>query len=82
MFTRPSSGEKQSLGCASATITAEYFRLRCEGPQGSSVRIDGRFLKRAATTRSDVPVVSAIVTIRSGSGEVLYNARDRFEWHP
>jgi len=81
-FARPGAGTKQSLGCVEAVIRSETFRLRCDGPQGSTVTIDGRFLSRLATSRRDVPVVSAVVTVRSGSGEVLYKARDRFDWQP
>lgn len=81
-FTRAGVGTKESLGCVEAVIKADVFHLRCDGPQGSTVRIEGRFLNRLATTRSDIPVVSAVVTVRSGGGEILYNARDRFEWQP
>ena len=66
---------------------ANWFLARTSGERISTMTcmvraIDGRFLNRHATTRSDVSVVSAVVTVRSGSGEVLYKARDRFEWHP
>jgi len=27
-------------------------------------------------------VMSAVVTVRAGSGEVLYSARDSFRWQP
>jgi len=81
-FTRAGVGTDQSKGCVEAKIGPEYFTLKCDGPQGSAVMIQGRFLNRVATSRSDVPVVSAVVTVRSGSGEILYNARDRFEWRP
>lgn len=81
-FARAGVGTEESLGCAEAKIGVEYFKLTCDGPQGSTVLMHGRFLSRVATTRRDVPVVSAAVTVRSGSGEILYNARDRFEWRP
>jgi hypothetical protein len=47
-----------------------------------TVTIDGKFLTRLATTSLDTAVLSAVVTVRSGSGEILYSARDSFVWHP
>jgi hypothetical protein len=46
------------------------------------VTIDGKFLTRLATTSLDTPVLSAVVTVRSASGEIVYSARDSFVWHP
>jgi hypothetical protein len=65
-----------------ARISATAFHLRCDDPQLGSVTIDGRFLTRFVTTRLDAPVVSAVVTVRDGAGEVLYKAQDSFEWRP
>ncbi len=76
------SGTRESPGCLQAAITADAVHLRCEGPQGSTVTIDGKFLTRLATTRLDMAVLIAVVTVRSGSGEVLYSARDQFGWQP
>jgi hypothetical protein len=76
------SGSKEPAGCVQAVITADAVHLRCDGPQGSTVTIDGRFRTRLATTRLDIAVLNAVVSIRSGSGEVLYSARDQFVWRP
>ena len=81
-FTRPGAGTEESVGCDEAVIRADAVHLRCNGFQGGTVIIDGKFLTRLATTRLDVPVVSAVVTVRSGSGETMYSARDRFTWQP
>ncbi len=75
-----SSGTEQGVSCLEATITAASFHLRCEDRQVGSVTIDGKFLTRVATNRLDTPVVAAVVTIRSGSGDILYSARDSFAW--
>jgi hypothetical protein len=58
------------------------IHLRCESPLVGIVTIEGRFLTRLATNRLDTPVVSAVVTVRSERGEVLYSARDSFVWQP
>ena len=81
-FARTEVGTGYPSGCVEARINATSVHLRCDYPQVGSVVIDGRFLTRLATTRLDAAVVSALVTVRSGSGEVLYNARDSFVWHP
>ena len=71
-----------SVYCQEAVINATNFHLRCDDPQMGVVTIKGSFLSRFATTRLDAPVVSAVVTVRTGSGEILYNAQDRFTWEP
>ena len=76
------SGAEQSVVCLEAVIRVDTLHLRCDDPQVGTVTIDGTFLTRLATTRLDAAVLTAVVTVRSGSGEVLYNARDRFEWQP
>jgi len=81
-FAQTTSGAEQSVACFEAVIRADTVHLRCEDPQVGTVTIDGKFLTRWATTRLDVAVLTAVVTVRTGSGEILYNARDRFEWHP
>ncbi|HVH66432.1 MAG TPA: hypothetical protein VM716_01045 [Gemmatimonadales bacterium] len=68
--------------CLEATISTTTVHLRCEYPQVGTVTIDGRFLTRFATDRLDAAVLSAVVTVRAGSGDVLYNARDSFLWQP
>ncbi len=75
-----SSGTEQGVSCLEATITTASFHLRCEDRQVGIVTIDGKFLTRVATNRLDTPVVAAVVTIRSGSGDILYSARDSFAW--
>ena len=77
-----SGGSKQEMGCDQAVIRAETVHLRCDYSQVGTVTIDGRFLTRLVTTRLDAPVLSAFVTVRSTSSEILYRARDSFVWHP
>ncbi len=81
-FARATGGTEQPVACLEALIRADTVHLRCDDPQVGTVTIDGRFLTRLVTDRLDVAVVSAVVTVRDGSGEVLYKARDSFEWHP
>jgi hypothetical protein len=81
-FAPTTGGMEQPVACLDAVIRPETLHLRCDDPQLGSVTIDGRFLTRFVTRRLDAPVVSAVVTVRSGSGEILYRARDSFEWHP
>ena len=76
------SGSEQQVACMQARISATAFHLRCDDPQLGTVTIDGRFLTRFVTTRLDAPVVTAIVTVRDGAGDVLYRAQDSFEWRP
>jgi len=76
------TGSEEQVACIQARIGATAFHLRCDDPQLGSVTIDGRFLTRFVTTRLDAPVVSAVVTVRDGAGEVLYKAQDSFEWRP
>ncbi len=67
---------------ASATAgNKDQVHLRCDFPREGTVTIDGRFLTRLATSRLDAAVLSAVVTVRSGNGDVLYDARDSFVWH-
>src|ERR687887_2608269 len=79
-FTR--TGTRHEAGCTQAVIQAQTVQLRCELERVGTVVIDGRFLTRFATTRLDVPALSAFVTIRNGRGETVYRARDSFVWHP
>jgi len=81
-FARTTSGTEQPVACSEAVIRANSVHLRCDDPEVGTVTIDGTFLARLVTTRLDAAVLSAVVTVRSGSGEVLYKARDSFEWHP
>ena len=81
-FAQRTSGVEQPAPCLEATISAVTIHLRCDYPQVGIVTIEGRFLTRLATNRLDTPAVSAVVTVRTGSGEVLYSARDSFVWNP
>jgi hypothetical protein len=81
-FAQTTAGTEQAVACLEALIRADTVHLRCDDPQVGTVTIDGKFLTRLVTTRLDAAVVSAVVTVRAGSGEVLYRARDSFEWHP
>jgi len=69
-----------TVACVEAQISAQNFHLRCDDPQVGTVTIDGRFLTRLASNQLDAAVVSAVVTVRAGSGEILYSARDSFRW--
>ena len=81
-FAQTTSGTEEAASCLEATISALTIHLRCEYPQVGIVTIEGKFLTRLATNRLDTPVVSAVVTVRAESGEVLYSARDSFVWQP
>ena len=82
-FVQTTGGAEQAMACLDALIRADTVHLRCDDPQmGTTVTIDGRFLARVATDRLDTAVLAAFVTVRSGSGEILYRARDSFKWHP
>src|SRR5881628_3211163 len=63
-----------TVACLEAVIKAETVHLRCDDPQVGTVTVDGRFLTRFVTSRLDAAVVSAVVTVRTGSGEILYRA--------
>ena len=80
-FASATAGTKDEESCSEARITAATVHLRCDFPREGTVTIDGRFLTRLATSRLDAAVLSALVTVRNGSGDVLYNARDSFVWH-
>ena len=79
-FAQATSGTEESEACLEARISAGAIHLRCDYPQVGTVTIEGRFLTRLATNRLDTPVVSAVVTVRAQSGEILYSARDTFVW--
>jgi hypothetical protein len=81
-FASAAAGTKDQEGCSEARITAATVHLRCDFPRDGTVTIDGRFLTRLATSRLDAAVLSAAVTVRSRTGDVLYSARDLFVWHP
>jgi inner membrane protein len=81
-FTESGTRAKRVVVCEEAVISASAVRLRCEDPRVAFLTIEGTFPRRIATEALDAPVVSAVVTVRSATGEVLYRARDQFTWHP
>ena len=81
-FAQTGTGTEQPMACLDVLIRADTVHLRCDDPQVGTVTIDGRFRTRVATNRLDTAVLAAVVTVRSGSGEILYQARDSFKWHP
>ncbi|HEY3279233.1 MAG TPA: hypothetical protein VGJ83_01870 [Gemmatimonadales bacterium] len=74
-------GTRQEAGCEEARIGRDALRLRCELDRVGMVTIEGRFTSRFVTSRLDAPVLSALITITSTRGEILYRARDSFRWH-
>jgi hypothetical protein len=75
-------GTRQEVGCADARIGQAAVYLRCElEAAGIVVTIDGRFPSRYVTSRLDMPVLSALITVTNTRGEVVYRARESFEWH-
>lgn len=75
-------GTRQEVGCADARITQSAVFLRCDlESAGITVTIDGRFASRYASNRLDMPVLSALITVTNTRGEVVYRARDSFNWH-
>jgi hypothetical protein len=74
-------GGRQESNCAVARIGPQAVYLRCEVERVGTVTIDGRFTSRLATSRLDAGVLSALITVTSARGEVLYRARDSFRWH-
>ena len=73
---------RTTVACLEAQISAQNVHLRCDDPQLGTVIIDGRFLTRFSSDRLDAAVLSAVVTVRAGSGDILYSARDSFRWRP
>lgn len=74
-------GTRQEVGCADARIGRDAVYLRCELDRVGMVTIDGRFTSRVVTSRLDMPVLSALITVTNTRGETLYRARDSFLWH-
>ncbi|OLC08629.1 MAG: hypothetical protein AUH69_06750 [Actinobacteria bacterium 13_1_40CM_4_65_12] len=77
-FAQTTAGIEQPAACFEALIRADTVHLRCDYPQVGTVAIDGKFLTRLATNSLDTAVLSAVVTVRSASGEIVYSARDSF----
>jgi len=81
-IAQTATGTDQEMGCDEALIRADTVHLRCDYSRVGTITIDGKFLTRLAATRLDAAVLSAVVAVRTPSGEILYRARDSFEWHP
>jgi hypothetical protein len=79
IFAQTTDSIEHPSPCAKATINPETLHLRCDYPGLGVVTIDGNFLTRIATVRSDTAVVSALVTV-AASGQTLHRARDSFIW--
>jgi hypothetical protein len=79
MFSRP--GSRQEVPCEDARIGQDAVRLRCTLEPYGVVTIEGRFPSRYATSKLDMPVLSALITVTNARGEVQYRARDSFYWH-
>ena len=78
-FARP--GTRQEIPCEDARINRDAVYLRCTIEPYGKVTIDGRFPARYATSKLDMPVLSAVITVTNARGEVQYRARDSFYWH-
>ncbi len=74
-------GSRQEVACEDARIGQDAVRLRCTLEPYGVVTIEGRFPSRYATSKLDMPVLSAVVTVANARGEVQYRARDSFYWH-
>lgn len=75
-------GTRQEVGCADARINQSAVFLRCDlEAAGITVTIDGRFASRYATNRLDMPALNALITVKNTRGEIVYRARDSFNWH-
>ncbi|HET8714005.1 MAG TPA: hypothetical protein VFM23_10035 [Gemmatimonadales bacterium] len=75
------TGTRQDVDCENARIDRDAVRLRCTLEPYGVVTIDGRFPTRYATSKLDMPVLSALITVTSARGDVVYRARDSFYWH-
>jgi len=78
-FTRP--GVRQDVPCEDSRISQDVVRLRCTLEPYGVVTLQGRFPLRYATSKLDMPVLSAVITVTNNRGEVQYSARDQFYWH-
>jgi len=78
-FTR--LGTRQEVPCEEARINRDAVYLRCTIEPYGKITVDGRFPARYATSKLDMPVLSAVITVTNARGEVQYRARDSFYWH-
>ena len=78
-FARP--GSRQEVPCEDSRIGRDAVRLRCTLEPYGVVTVEGRFPARYATSKLDMPVLSAVIMVTNTRGEVQYRARDSFYWH-
>lgn len=78
-FARP--GVRQEVPCEDSRISQDVVRLRCTLEPYGVVTVEGRFPSRYATSKLDMPVLTALITVTNARGEVQYRARDSFYWH-
>jgi len=74
-------GSRQEVACEDSRIGRDAVRLRCTLEPYGVVTVEGRFPARYATSKLDMPVLSAWITVTNARGEVQYRARDSFYWH-
>ena len=74
-------GSRQEVACEDSRIGKDAVRLRCTLEPYGVVTIEGRFPLRYTTSKLDMPVLSAVITVTNTRGEVQYRARDSFYWH-
>ena len=74
-------GSRQEVACEDARIGQDAVHLRCTLEPYGVVTVEGRFPSRYATSKLDMPVLSALITVTNARGEVQYRARDSFYWH-
>jgi hypothetical protein len=74
-------GSRQQVECEDARISRDALRLRCTIEPVGVITIEGGFPARYATSKLDMPVLSALITVANTRGEIIYRARDSFYWH-
>lgn len=74
-------GSQQDVECQDARIDRDAVHLRCTLEPFGVVTIDGTFPARYATSKLDMPVLAAWITVTTEGGETVYRAHDSFYWH-
>ena len=74
-------GTRQEVECEDARIRRDAVHLRCTIEPVGVVTVEGGFPARYATSKLDMPVLSALITVTNTRGEIVYRARDSFYWH-
>ena len=72
---------RQQVECEDARINRDAVHLRCTIEPVGLITIEGRFPARYATSKLDMPVLSALITVSTTGGEIVYRAHDSFYWH-